>query len=39
MTMGDGSGAVKTYGYCDVYELTDADNPKIRVMRSYVIET
>jgi hypothetical protein len=38
MTMNDGSG-IKTYGYCDVYELTDAEEPKIRVLRSYVVET
>ena len=39
MTLADESGTARTYGFCDVYRLTDEDEPRIREMTSYVVET
>lgn len=39
MRLADDSGTVKSYGFCDVYEMSGFSNPKIRAVKSYVIET
>lgn len=37
MRLEDKEGVVKTYGFCDVYEMSDPTNPKIRSVKSYIL--
>jgi ketosteroid isomerase-like protein len=39
MRLADKDGAVKSYGFCDVYEMSGFTNPKIRSVKSYILET
>jgi ketosteroid isomerase-like protein len=38
MTLPDQNGAVKTYAFCDLYEMSGSGSDKVRALKAFVIE-